>query len=116
FGVCGFVSEEALDPYGQCVSCADDSLGCLSAGLGNACFPACDEPCPSPRSGTRPPICLEVDGKNGCAIPCDRQGTCPDGMACTKVGIGSLCLWPKDNPCDSTVCAADRVCEISDGE
>jgi hypothetical protein len=111
FGVCGFVTEDAENPYGTCDVCSEGAVGCLSNTLGEACLPHCDG-CPSPRNGGVLPTCGQVDGQWGCVLQCDGVEPCPDGMVCTPAGVLSLCLWPHEDPCNQVECGPGQVCQI----
>jgi hypothetical protein len=116
FGVCGYVTPDAEDPYDQCDHCPDDSLGCLEAGLGTVCLPACSDECPAARTGDALRTCVESGGQIGCALACDVFRDCPEGMACVPFGFQSLCVWPYDDPCAQRDCGPNAFCEIRGGQ
>jgi hypothetical protein len=116
FGVCGYVTPDAEDPYDECRRCDDDSSECLEASLGEVCLPECGDECPAARSGNAQRICVESEGRFGCALRCDGGLSCPDGMACVPYGFQSLCVWPYDDPCEELECGSDAHCELRGGQ
>ena len=99
--------DRAGDPYGAC-PCADGSETCIpfsSEGsvVADSCFLlGCeqDDDCPPPESGTANPVCIVTLFPSGaCALDCEGDKTCPNGMACYEVGLGGgvsmyRCAWP----------------------
>lgn len=116
FGVCGYVTDEAENPYDRCDRCPEASVGCLETALGEVCLPPCTDECPAARAGDAFRACIDVEGQFGCALACDLFRDCPVGMVCTQVGYLSLCLWPSADPCAALDCGRDADCAVLGGQ
>jgi hypothetical protein len=115
-GVCGYVTPDAIDPYGTCDDCPPDSVGCFNIAGGSVCVPPCAGGCPSSRSGTAVTQCFEAGEAIGCGLSCRDFRRCPDGMKCVEYGLTPLCVWPEANPCDNFDCGRNADCDVRDGE
>lgn len=109
------------DSYGDCINppgtcepgedaCLDDGGGMPTAGACSVSGCADAGDCPaSPPTGTSVVSCNDFGSGNTCYLDCSMGETCPDGMACTDVGMGMgagmACLWPV---------AADYTCADGD--
>jgi hypothetical protein len=98
------------DNYGDCINnpgmCQPGEDACLDDGGGMPTAGACSHSgcadateCPvAPATGDAPVACDDLGGGNTCYLDCSMGETCPDGMACTSVGMGMTsgmaCLWP----------------------
>ncbi len=110
--VCGW--EEIPPPppvvpaYGDCVdnpltTCQPGEDTCLTDGgmapTAGACTQACVDAMDclaAPPTGDAPVTCADLNGGGSeCYLDCAGGQVCPDGMACTTVGVGSACLWPE---------------------
>jgi Cleaved Adhesin Domain len=99
------------DNYGDCFnnpgSCEPGEDACLDDGGGMPTAGACSQSgcavaadCPvAPPTGAAVVACGDFGDGNTCYLDCSMGEACPDGMACTAVGMGPgagmACLWPE---------------------